>query len=226
MSFEAAPASTASHAESHVWRRLAQQWAPVSAPIPPTESAVTGHDPRSDLKARTARWGYTLGGGDLADLCRFGAALALAEAEAWASNDPALAARAYADRRFLLGDRLIHWAVPWLTAAAETHDGALDSRADLLELGDLHRPAPRLSGAEGLHPPGEDSFGKQEVSLSIALSTLAGGVVLFGGAGSASVSHYRTATRRWMQLAADHPGTEALWADLARRARVTAERLQ
>jgi hypothetical protein len=153
-----------------LWADLTQEWAPARHPalwedLPPTEAAVVRYyQPDADLERRARYWGYEFGERDLADLCRLGAALAKTEAEAWERDEPHIATRAYADRRFLLGDRLLHWAVPWLEAASRCHPperaAAEPARLSLLELGDRLRPAPVLTdGTEGLFAPGEDSYG-------------------------------------------------------------------
>ncbi|MDH3605767.1 MAG: hypothetical protein OER12_02085 [Acidimicrobiia bacterium] len=166
-------AAIAASAEAVLWVEITQEWEPARHrelwdDLPPTESAVVRYfQPDADLERRARYWGYEFVERDLADLCRLGAALARAEAEAWERDEPHIATRAYADRRFLLGDRLLHWAVPWLEAAGRCHPperGAAEpARLTLLELGDRLRPAPVLTrGTEGLFAPGEDSYGPIE----------------------------------------------------------------
>jgi hypothetical protein len=185
-------AAGSASAEAVLWADLTQEWAPARHPalwddLPPTEAAVVRYyQPDDDLEHRARYWGYQFGEGDLADLCRLGAALARAEAEAWERDEPHIATRAYADRRFLLGDRLLHWAVPWLEAAGRCHPSeravAEPARLTLLELGDRLRPAPVLTeGTEGLFPPGEDSYGPTEPPaplLDFLLSVWSGRVVM------------------------------------------------
>ncbi|NNC92466.1 MAG: hypothetical protein HKN80_08215 [Acidimicrobiia bacterium] len=185
-------AAGAASAEAALWADLTQEWAPARHPglwedLPPTESAVVRYyQPDDDLERRARYWGYEFGERDLADLCRLGAALAKAEAEAWQRDEPHIATRAYADRRFLLGDRLLHWAVPWLEAAGRCHPPergtAEPARLKLLELGDRLRPAPVLTeGTEGLFAPGEDSYGPTEPPAPLAdfmLSVWSGRVVM------------------------------------------------
>jgi hypothetical protein len=185
-------ATAAAAAEAVVWIELTREWTPARHPglwddLPPTESDVVRYyQPDQDLERRARYWGYEFGDRDLADLCRLGAALANAEAEAWEQDEPHIATRAYADRRFLLGDRLLHWSVPWLDAAARCHpeerEIAEPARLRLLELGDRLRPAPALTaGAEGLFAPGEDSYGPAEPPVSAAdylLSVWSGRVVM------------------------------------------------
>lgn len=166
-------AAAAATAEAAVWGDLAAEWVPtrhdrVWADLPAREAAVVGfHQPDDDLARRGRYWGYEFTERDLADLSRLGAALARTEAEAWQGDEAHIATRAYADRRLLLGDRLLHWAVPWLEAVARCYPAertvAAASRLTLLELGDRLRPAPSLTeGTEGLFAPGEDSYGPLE----------------------------------------------------------------
>lgn len=185
-------AAAAASAEAVLWANLTQEWAPARHPalwddLPPTEEAVVRYYvPDDDLERRARYWGYEFGERDLADLCRLGAALAKAEAEAWEGDEPHIATRAYADRRFLLGDRLLHWAVPWLEAAARCHpperSSAEPARLTLLELGDRLRPAPVLTdGTEGLFAPGEDGYGPIEPPAPLPdfiLSVWSGRVVM------------------------------------------------
>ena len=185
-------AAVSARAEAVLWADLTQEWAPARHPalwddLPATEAAVVRYyQPDDDLERRARYWGYEFGERDLADLCRLGAALAKAEAEAWERDEPHIATRAYADRRFLLGDRLLHWAVPWLEAAGRCHPperpAAEPTRLALLELGDRLRPAPVLTeGTEGLFAPGEDSYGPLEPPAPLAdfmLSIWSGRVVM------------------------------------------------
>lgn len=172
------------------WRRLLSL---VEKGLPDArEAAVTGFDPRADLDRRGRWWGHRFGTGSLVEVVAFGVALATAETEAWAADDPVVATRAYEDRRFLFSDRVVHWVVP-LTFVTE---GTTRLREELLALGDRLRPAPLLTGDEGIHPPGEDSYGPRTSRLRVALGPAA----------------------RWSELAGDHPGTARLWRDLAVRA--------
>lgn len=185
-------ASAAAAAEAVLWADLTQEWAPARHAtlwddLPATEEAVVRYYvPDDDLERRARYWGYEFGERDLADLCRLGAALAKAEAEAWERDEPHIATRAYADRRFLLGDRLLHWAVPWLEAAGRCHPPeralAEPARLTLLELGDRLRPAPVLTeGTEGLFAPGEDGYGPTEPPAPLPdfmLSVWSGRVVM------------------------------------------------
>lgn len=156
------------------------------------EQHVTGYDPRADLDRRARWWGHRFRSDHLSDVVAFGVALAVAEVDAWSGDDPVVSTRAFADRRFLFSDRLVHWTVP-LTFVT---DGAAELRRELLDLGDRLRPAPRLTGDEGMYPPGEDSYGPTGMHLAFDLGPMA----------------------RWTRLANAHPGTERLWRDLAVRA--------
>jgi hypothetical protein len=155
------------------------------------EVDVTGFDPRADLARRGEWWGHILESDRLAEVLAFGVALAEVEVEAWERNDPVVATRAFEDRRFLYSDRMVHWVVP----VTFRSDRLADLREEMLRLGDRLRVAPLLTGDEGLHPPGEDSFGRPEVELRLDLGPI----------------------ERWERLALDHPGTARLWRDLARR---------
>ncbi len=185
-------AAAAAWAESVLWAEITQEWEPARHrqlwdDVPAIEAAVVRYyRPDDDLNRRARYWGYEFGERDLADLCRLGAALARAEAEAWEQDEPHIATRAYADRRFLLGDRLLHWAVPWLDAAGECDPAerrpAEGAMLGLLDLGDRLRPAPVLTdGTEGLFAPGEDSYGPVEPPGPLAdfmLSVWSGRVVM------------------------------------------------
>ncbi len=201
-------AASAARAEAAAWVALARD--PATSGL--TEAGVVGvYDPRADLERRAGDWGYPLGAGDLADLCRFAAALAVAEAEAWQADEPHVATRAYEARRFLAGDRILHWAVP-------ATEGAAAER--LLDLGDLLRPAPALAGGEGLYPPGEDAYGPLEAEAP-AGSLWSGAVGI-----EPTAEAYAEAVAGWRRLAAAHQGTGALWLALAARAERTAARLR
>lgn len=156
------------------------------------EVSVTGYDPIEDLNRRGRWWGHRFSTDLLSDVVAFGLALAQVEVAAWEADDPVVATRAFEDRRFLFSDRLVHWVVP-LTFGIEAAEPV---RSLMLAMGDRLRPAPLLTGDEGLHPPGEDSYGSHDLHLAIDL-----------GSGE-----------RWTALAEAHPGTARLWRDLARRA--------
>ncbi len=247
--------------EARIWSGVAEAWstdrhAEVVRDLAPDEAAVVGFfDPREDLEGRARFWGYEFTAYDLSDLCRFGSALAQAEAEAWMDDEPHIATRAYADRRFLLGDRLLHWAIPWLDAAGRCYPDERD-KADaaveaLLEIGEHHRPAPAVvSGTEGLFVPGEDSYGPVGVAVSpgYLLSVWSGRVVMRATIGSilgkpvtkrvipdewlvnrdnrsVLATMYQVMVPRWERMASEHPGSARLWLDLATRAGRTADLL-
>ena len=156
------------------------------------EVDVTGYDPIDDLQRRGRWWSHRFESDRLADVVAFGVALAEVEVRTWRADDPVVATRAFEDRRFLFSDRLVHWVVP-LTFVV---DEAETIRQALLEMGDRLRPAVLLTGDEGIHPPGEDSFGPLAVDLRVDL----------GG------------PQQWTELADSHPGTARLWRDLGLRA--------
>lgn len=173
------------------WHRLLER---AEAVLPDArEVTVTGFDPSEDLNRRGRWWSHRFPSDRLPDVLAFGVALATAEGDAWGSNDPVVATRAFEDRRFLLSDRVVHWLVP-LTYATP---GAESMRDGLLALGDRLRVAPLLTGDEGIHPPGEDSFGPRATVLGLELGP----------------------PERWIGLQVAHPGTARLWRDLAVRAR-------
>ena len=194
----------------------------------PREHAVTGFDPAEDLARRTAAWSHPIVDPSLAGVLAFGAALALSEAEAWERHDRSVAAQALSDRRTLLGDRIIHWAVPWLvTVGSTTSEWAPEAMAAaeaLLGLGDTHRVAPALTGGEGLAPPGHDSFGPLPGGL--ATRDLGGGWLFHDYTTQVGAEPYEAAAALWDQLARRHPGSARLWADLAVRATASAARLR
>lgn len=206
--------AAAAAAEAGRWAEISREWAPASHAalwddLPATEAGVVRYyQPDADLERRARYWGYEFGERDLADLCRLGAALARAEAEAWERDEPHIATRAYADRRFLLGDRLLHWAVPWLEAAGRCHPperaAAEPARLTLLDLGDRLRPAPVLTeGTEGLFAPGEDSYGPTEPPAPLGdflLSVWSGRVVMKATLDSlcGSPEPDRTVPRSWL----------------------------
>lgn len=187
-----------------------------------TESALTGFDPGSDLARRTRRWSYVLPDHAAPSLAIYAAALARAEAEAWERDDPVVATQALSDRRFLLGDRFVHWVVPWMLPIGSTNEAARQVVDALLTIGDHHRPAPSLISGEGMFPPGNDSIGP--LGHNVDTSSLLSGWVFPTEPSSDLARSYRSAERRWQELAARHPGTSQLWIDLAKRAGRSAER--
>jgi hypothetical protein len=122
------------------------------------------------------------------------------------------------------------------------------ARDMLLEVGDLHRPAPDLGiGSEGLHLPGEDGYGPLAVQGDTAgwlASLWSGGVLLRATVRSMTgsdrertltagdladpglradlASLYGNLAARWRGLAGHHSGTAGVWLDLAARAERTA----
>ena len=242
-------AATAARVEAEQWIDLARRWRrEVWDDVVPSEHAVVGFfDPGSDLDRRARQWGHQFTGYQLADLAAFSAGLAAAEADGWESGDHPLATRAYTERRMLLGDRLLHWAVPWLDAMGRCYppqrEVAFESREVLLGFGDRLRPAPVLTGAEGLAPPGEDSFGPTGIDADLEryLRSVWSGLVvldatvrsLTGDEDAADLvgdpglerdlaTLYNVAAARWRGIADHHPGSARLWTDLAHRAERTA----
>jgi hypothetical protein len=201
------PAADAARAEADRWAEV------VSAlEVVPTEAAVTGVDPGAELARRGDRWSYRFTTGDLAEVCLFAAGLAVAEADAWDDDDPIIATRAHEDRRFVAGDRVVWWAVPW---ALEANPEVVEK---LLELGESLRVAPALVGTEGLVVPGHDTLGPIEPDrpLDEWLATVLSGVVLNGR--PPTVDIYRRAQTNWNEMATHWPGTAQNWIDLAARA--------
>ncbi len=229
--------------------RLALELEDAELDPPPREVDVTGYDPSDDLIRRCRRWSHVATDDGLVELARFAAGLATTEAEAWDRDDPIIATHAFEERRFLFADRVVHWAVPWADVAGRCHtdlrDAAHRVRDSLLEMGDDLRPAPLLTGDEGLHPPGEDSFGPS--SDEPRLETLWSGTIFFAATlssltGEANaqrsslsqpspslrrdlVTHFEAVAARWRTCAQDHPGTARIWRDLSRRAAATARQL-
>lgn len=215
--------------------------------VPPAlEQRVTGFDPTSDLTRRASAWSYRLERGDLADLARFAGGLAEAEAGGWAGDDPVMATRAYADRRFLVSDRIVPWAIPWSDLVGRCHPELRQAghrvRDLLLAVSDNLRVAPWLSGDEGLAPPGEDSYGPRPPRLPEDLAVLGCGTVIFaatltsmGASGevisgermldqvapSDLIALFEITAGRWAALAEAHHGSARLWRDLAWRAEYT-----
>jgi hypothetical protein len=214
----------------------------------PMEEACTGFDPWSDLERRAKRWKHQLEDAGLVELARFAAGLAQVETDAWAADDGVSATKAFEDRRFLLGDRIIHWAVPWSDVAGRCHHSVRQAahgiRDHLLTIADDMRVAPILTGDEGLHAPGEDSFGPLDDGLPERLGLVGSGTVLFSATINSLTSgimnnptptveeltprirfdlgvHYRAVAARWRRAADEHPGSARLWRDLALRAEHT-----
>ncbi len=194
---------------------------------PATELSLTGFDPAADLDRRTRRWSYVLSDSSASAIATYAAGLAQSESEAWSRDDPVVATQALSDRRFLLGDRFIHWVVPWLLPTVLGSVGGAAPLSNqivgrLLELGDQHRPAPDMTGNEGLFPPGHDSIGALVGEVD-PTSLLSGWVFAKGSPQHGLQDGYRNAALVWTGLASSHPGTAQLWVDLASRAARSAE---
>jgi hypothetical protein len=253
------PAADSAAADLATWAGIAERWTGEFNPdvwddLPGSEALVIPEvSPRDDLERRARRWAYPLRDGDLADTALFAAALARAEVEAWESGDGVLATQAYEERRFLASDRIAPWAVPWLLAVArcfpENRMDATDAAAALLAIGERHRLAPALAGAEGLHLPDHDGYGPSmsPVEPGDRVGSLWGGMVVFRrsltsltgephegripterwladtGFRANLSSWYEVAVARWGRMAELHPGTAGYWLDLARRADHTAK---
>lgn len=212
---ESSAAATAA-AEAEAWAHLADAITPTPEGLLAEHDLIPQVDQTDDLLRRGRRWSHEFPTVGLSDLCRFAAGLAGVEAAAWADRDPIVATRAHEDRRFLFGDRIVHWAVPALMAA--------DVDASfLLELGERMRPAPAASKGEGLVLPGHDLYGPADepVELEDRLGTLWGGAVPNPDVENVA-DHYERAGALWRELADRFPGTTALWQSLAVRADLTA----
>ncbi len=203
--------------EAEFWREAATSLSAAIDELAMTEQSVTGFDPSDDLAKRARRWSYAFENHSSVSLATFAAGLAAAEAEAWKRDDPIIATQALSDRRFLFGDRIVHWLVPVLLATDAPSTSVLAE--DLLVLGDRHRPAPALTGSEGLYPPGHDSIGP--VVDSIADAPLLNGWV----AEHVDSEGYVRAAGLWHTCAERHPGTARLWLDLATRCELSATRV-
>jgi hypothetical protein len=221
--------------ERDFWLDLAGRWGPKDASDlwadrPPKEKAVVVFfDPGPDLNRRAAEWGHELPDVDLPSLSAFASGLADLEAESWLTDKPDLATRAYEARRFLVGDRVLHWAVPWLDAVGCCYpaheEPAFSDRDTLLGLADIMRVSPELPGVEGLLVEGEDSLGPNEnLEGSAWSSSLWSGALILDAMGEIAdlAAFYETAAAHWSDLADRHPGSAQLWLDLAARARHTA----
>ncbi len=242
-------AGEAAAAEAAKWVRVADAVPAEWSDVAPTELAVVRfYDPGPDLERRAARWGHRFVTDRLDALCFFAAGLAQAEAQAWDRGDLHLATQAYEDRRFLAGDRILHWAVPWLDAVGRCYPDhratAHPARDGLLEIGDHLRAAPDLGLDLGLGELGEDAYGPLDAGAQEAsyLRSIWSGALLLdatlvsmtGGVPGTSaddvdpgdiVALYENSAARWLRMAAEHPGSAMLWRALASRAFSTASRL-
>ena len=165
-------------------------------------------------------WSHQLPSHGLADLCRFAAGLAIAEAHGWAGLDAVAATRAHEGRRFFLADRVVHWAVPLLLSAERT-----DLAKVMLDMADQMRLATIEASGEGLHQPGHDPYGpaREPTNLADRLQTLWGGWFWIGLDADTGAITYGDIARRWSSLAVAHPGSAALWLALSHRARETSQ---
>lgn len=242
-------ASERSFVEARRWRDLAKNWTHEEASVvwadrPPTEKDVIRYfDPVEDLSERARRSGYQLDDASLPALAHFAAELAESEGHHWANGDADLATRAYETRRFLVGDRITHWAVPWLDAVGRCYAGfredAHGDRDFLLEVADEMRVEPVIPGQEGLVLEGEDAFGRIELVDDIArwLSSLWSGHLMLEATWESLRSEggeprpddlallYEAAASRWSGAADRHPGSAQIWSDLSARASRTSELL-
>jgi hypothetical protein len=208
-------AATTARAEFDIWAEIVGLAAEIDlvAVVPPArEQRVSGFDPTPDLARRASAWSHRLGRGDLVDLARFAAGLAIP----WSD----LVGRCHPDLR-LPGHRV---------------------RDLLLTIADDLRVAPWLSGDEGLVPPGEDSFGPRPPRLPADLMVLGCGTVIFAAtlksmgvdgespagervldrvAKDDLIALFEIAAGRWEAFAHAHPGSARLWHDLAWRAGFT-----
>ncbi len=178
---------------------------------------------------RARRWGHSLDSHHLASLARFAAGLALAESEAWEDDRRDVAMRAFTDRRHLIADRIVHWAVPLLAAAARHRGTEPDALGAITSIANEMRVAPGHVRGEGVHPPGEDGFGPlpgDDLDTAF-LRSLWSGAVLVGKNRAAAADHaagpllrpvYEWWSVRWSDLADSEPATAALWIDLSMRA--------
>jgi hypothetical protein len=173
----------------------------------------------------------------------FAAALARAESEAWDRDEPHLATQAYEDRRFLAGDRVMHWAVPWLDTAGRCYPDlrsvAHSARNELLAIADHLRVAPDLGVTSDAAALGEDAYGPKTPHRvdGLWLRSLWSGALILDAtlmsitgdtgieAAVASPDHrtdlsalFWIAGGRWAGMASRHPGSAALWRALADRA--------
>lgn len=240
-------ASEASFEEARRWNDLAERWVRNRVGVlwddrPPTEKAVVVYfDPIEDLRNKALRSGHDLEDTSLPALARFAAELAGDEGRHWAAGEPDLATRAYELRRFLIGDRIVHWAVPWLDTVGRCYPGTREeAHADrdfLLAVADEMRIEPAVSGRVGLVIEGEDSYGRIEMVDAIDrwLSSLWSGHLMLEATWASLRSEggdpspdelalvYEIAEHRWLGLAERHPGSAQIWLDLATRARRTAQ---
>lgn len=231
-------ASERARAEADHWAEIAGRWKQADVPElwadrPPTEKdTVIFHDPSRDIARRTREWGHELENDDLSSLSLFAAGLAVAEERGWEEGTPDVATRAYEARRFLIEDRIVHWAIPWLDAIGHNYVSfaqvAFSDRDLILGFADEAKVAPATPGSEGLFVDGEDSYGPIEphTSWSEWTDSLWSGVVVVQSDRVANlVALYERSAEKWAGYAAEHPGTAQLWIDLSKRAATTSRHL-
>lgn len=244
-------ASERAQLEADAWLRLTR-WSADAAPDlyedrPARERDVVVYfDPSDDLARRARDAGATAIAPELDGLARFASQLARDESEAWATGVPDAAMRAYHVRRNLVGDRILHWAVPWLESVGRCYpayrDTAHADRDWLLDLGDEMRVLPGFAHGEGLTLPGEDSYGPTSLDVpwsSWIRSVWSGRLVLDTTLASMGCDPdhpsedqlsdlavlFEVSAARWRTVASLHEGSAGLWLDLAARADTTAHRL-
>ena len=229
------PAADRVRREAASWLELADIASQIADGPRATEASIMKtYDPGPDLEKRASFWGHRLDDHTVVAISLFAGGLAAAEADAWADDVPDVAARAATERRFLVADRLIHWAVPWLYTRP---DDSIVHRvlSRLNALSDPLRIAPLVSGNEGITAPGEDRYGPLPPPLSPVGSLLIGDVIPYevvskerSGSAIDELSdeetvlirhHLDGAATRWNSLIRTWPGSAALWTDLERRAR-------
>lgn len=224
-------ATESAQAERELWAGLVHHWSEEVVPdlwadrVPTEVDVVVFYDPAEDLSRRAGEWGHRLPGNDLSSLASFAAGLATAEAEGWETGARDIATRAYEARRFLLADRLVHWAVPWLDTVGLGHQihrkTALADRDILLALADEARVAPLIPGREGIHVDGEDSYGQTDPGSNLSeweRSLWSGAIVMKSDSQPDLAGLFEDAAKRWAEFASDHAGSAQLWLDLSQRA--------
>ena len=232
-------ASERARAEADYWAEIAGHWRQADVPElwadrPPTEKdVVIFYDPSEDIARKGGDWGHDVEDDDLSSLALFAAALAVTEADAWEDSTLDVATRAYESRKFLLGDRIAPWAIPWLDTVGRCYpryrEQAHLDRDLLLRLANEARIAPRLPGSEGIFMKGEDSYGPVDPGVhwpEWTGSLWSGAVVLGENPSSGRVDLFEDAVRRWANLGAEHAGSAQLWLDLSERAARTATKLR
>jgi hypothetical protein len=232
-------ASERARAEAAYWAEIAEHWRQVKVPElwadrPPTEKdTVIFYDPTQDIAGVARDWGHRVESDDLSSLALFAAGLAVSEERGWDDVTPDIATRAYEARRFLIGDRIVHWAVPWLDAVGHNYarhaEVAFSDRDLILGFADEAKVAPATPGSEGLFVDGEDSYGPIEPAARWSRwteSLWSGAVVLQSDRLTNLFGFYERAAGRWAGYAAEHIGTAQLWIDLSKRAATTSQHLK